>query len=131
MLNFTSSIEMRPENGTGYFIFCWYESGDALSGHHTICPCVDWQWNGTMHDTGFNVFSDCLTEETGTMINGLRDGTFSETVTYPGSIQLSYSYTYQNGKPLDLSTEEPTIATLGSLSTGTLDDPWVLEEIYW
>ena len=65
------------------------------------------------------------------MINGLRDGTFSETVTYPGSIQLSYSYTYQNGKPLDLSTEEPTIATLGSLSTGTLDDPWVLEEIYW
>ncbi len=132
MLNFTSSIEMRPENGTGYFIFYWYEFGRAVSGRHTMCPCVDWQWNGTMHSTGFNVFSDCLTEETGTMINSLCDGTFSETVTYPKNHTVfSYSHTYQNGKPLDLSVEEPVIATLGSLSSGTLDDPWVLEGIYW
>lgn len=132
MLDFDSLIEMRPENGTGYSISYWYESGRAVDGHHTMCPCVDWQWNGTMHSTGFNLFSDSLNEETGIMINSLRDGTFSKTNTYPKDhVVLSDSHTYQNGKLLDSSDEEPTFSTINRNFQGTLNDPWLLEAIYW
>lgn len=94
----SAKIEMRPENGTGYIYYfhcieaiasksedSWY---DALSIHRTICPCVDWQWNGTMNYTEdrfhYTTWSDGATCNStrhytlsGSIVDNLRDGTFT------------------------------------------------------
>lgn len=94
----SADIEMRSENGTGYVyrIQCidavaskaedsW---SDAVFIERTVCPCTDWQWNGTMNYT-YDYFhyqtwrdgSTCNSIEhmtlSGPVVCGLRDGTFT------------------------------------------------------
>lgn len=46
-------VEVRPENGTGYYYAA--ETGDNgyLEYQQATCACVDWQWNGAMHATKY------------------------------------------------------------------------------
>lgn len=46
-------VEVRPENGTGYYYEA--ETGDNgyLEYQQATCACVDWQWNGAMHATKY------------------------------------------------------------------------------
>lgn len=99
------TVEIRPENGTGYYCFAnksrmvdtagktdWLDYTNSV--WITSCPCVDWQWNGSMTTSEANeyfhrfVYDDCddttchtiaLVEVTGTMIDGLLEGTAVET----------------------------------------------------
>ena len=94
----SADIWMRPENGQGYIFKvscidavaslqeeCW---SNAVFVDRIVCPCTDWQWNGTMNYTSdFYHFYYSRDGETcnsldhtvmnGNMALGLRDGTFS------------------------------------------------------
>lgn len=95
-------IEMRPENGTGYYCHVsrsettnttgkdswldWSDSVDLFT-----CPCVDWQWYGNVSATEYDDYywrnfegTTCHTVQTttafGTMVDGLWDGTATSTM---------------------------------------------------
>ena len=93
-----AEIEMRSENGTGYIysIHCINavatKSEDSWSDgvfiERTVCPCTDWQWNGTMNWTydwfHRTTFQDGSTADSvdhrvlsGEMVNGWRNGNFT------------------------------------------------------
>ena len=97
-------VEIRPENGTGYHCFAYKSRMVDTAGKTewldysnsvliTSCPCVDWQWNGSMttseaHEYFLRLVYDdrdttchtiALVEVTGTMIDGLLEGTAVET----------------------------------------------------
>ena len=91
---------LRPENGTGY----WFDSrcysnpttkGSGFSPYEkytfAVCPCSDWQWNGTASITSshssYHFSNDPLISDirnlstsssttTGTMVNSVRQGVF-------------------------------------------------------
>lgn len=91
-------FEIRPENGTGYFINISHfepvaslnkESwSDSVFTELKSCPCSDWQWNGHFVQVVQNRFYQtwnnghtCKTEDIykteGEMQNSLRTGTFT------------------------------------------------------
>ena len=87
------NIQMRPENGMGYYLNLWAGSGDlweARDVQYITCPCADWQWNGELTDTRSDDFFQTLSQQygethssreesvtTGMVVNGLRSGTFT------------------------------------------------------
>lgn len=93
----SAEIELRPENGTGYYYRIQFieavatvgtESwSDALFIDAITCPCEDWQWNGAFMETdsfyNYHTFDhggvvDFVKTETttGTIEMGLRNGKF-------------------------------------------------------
>ena len=90
-------IELRPENGIGYYYYLHCINGvdvslgidwsDAVFIDQIICPCENWQWNGAMEYTysyyhyitwtdGGTVNSSDIVRTTGNIVNSLRDGVF-------------------------------------------------------
>lgn len=57
-------LEMRPQNGTGYYYAI--ERGDYSDRYQrTECPCVAWQWNGTLSSKSIEDSTHvCLRPET-------------------------------------------------------------------
>ncbi len=96
-------IEMRPENGTGYYVSVSDLKKEDLSMEtedHWLdysqtteilsCPCVDWQWNGPVSGRQCHEYlwrevrgTTCHTTETtqisGTIADGMWEGTLTET----------------------------------------------------
>ena len=96
-------IEMRPENGTGYYVqvynsekveFSLETEGSWHDYYWTdtilSCPCVDWQWNGSVSGQEYRESlwrntdgTTCHTTETaqfsGTMADGMWEGISMET----------------------------------------------------
>lgn len=94
-------IEMRPEEGVGYYCSVYSNSAALTEGRdswwdyyyssiYITCHCEDWQWNGTMNSLqqgrrkyqsadGYSNESQDSIFETGIMKNSLRDGAFHET----------------------------------------------------
>ena len=95
-------IEMRPENGTGYYCSVYRSETTNTTGKDSwldwsdsvdlcTCPCVNWQWNGTVSATEYDNYywrnfegTTCHTVRTttafGTMVDGLWDGTATSTM---------------------------------------------------
>ena len=99
----TLEIQLRPENGMGYYAHVYASEKVDLSmtpedywmDYYNIteivsCPCVDWQWNGAVHSTertdyfwrnteGSTNDSTITTTISGTMADGVWDGTATST----------------------------------------------------
>ncbi len=169
------AVEIRPENGTGYYCFAsksrmvdtagktdWLDYTNSV--WMTSCPCVDWQWNGSMTTSEANeyfhrfVYDDrddttchtiALVEVTGTMIDGLLEGTAVETTHEicdwspggPADSDEAYTETrrFQNGVLIEVNGEKWTGGTgyhlIGNYSgVGTVwGNYWqdFLENRYW
>ena len=96
-------LELRPENGTGYYVNVYHsekvdlslEPEDHWMDYYNVdqvitCPCVDWQWNGAVtsnerteylwrHTDGATNHSINTVQITGTMADGLWDNASTET----------------------------------------------------
>lgn len=91
------SLEMRPEDGTGYFcsVFRMKPTTSDIADEYggmawcdyvtvTTCPCADWRWNGEVRSTCWDKslyrFEEIesshstVTSMSGTMVDGLWDG---------------------------------------------------------
>ena len=97
------NIQMRPENGIGYYVSVYstekvdlsMETEDSWHDYYystqiTSCPCVDWQWNGELsssewteslwRDTeGTTCHRSDTVQITGTMVDGLMEGIATRT----------------------------------------------------
>jgi len=94
----SATIQLRPENGTGYYYRIHIIEAVATVGTESwsdaafidviSCPCADWQWNGTFEETDqfyhYHTFDDGGVADsvetkttTGTMNMSLRSGTFT------------------------------------------------------
>lgn len=94
-------VELRVEEGMGYICDVYYTAAVSHEGRENwweyyydttwiSCRCEDWQWNGTVSSTkdrrslwrsadGARDEETETIEETGSVINSLRDGTFVRT----------------------------------------------------
>ena len=127
------TIEIRPENGMGYYCFVkWenrkleYESYTEEDNTYTFdvvtCPCVNWQWNGKTSTINsfisYSIYNDPLenlefsivTTENGSLEQNFRSGNFSGTTNekansyyYNNEETTTYVKTYQNGMLIDYS----------------------------
>lgn len=92
------TIQMRPENGNGYYVSVtstekvdlsmetedsWFDYSRTAT--ITSCPCVDWQWNGEFQSSEWHEYfwrntvgtKDLVTfdsQTTGTIVYGLKEG---------------------------------------------------------
>ena len=113
-------LEIRPENGMGYYIQCRVDENDntllgvGTSISYTIvtCPCVDWQWNGSYTQEKYSRSAEYPNDAsyyrqqeyttTGQVVDGFFVGEFVthlvQTSSERGanSIQDTY-YTYEDG----------------------------------
>ena len=157
---FSIVCEMRPENGMGYKSFFSHTIPKTAEGYESKtrdfykAPCGNWQYNGTMtaatydwmmFSTG-NEHEDSVVES-GNMTDSVRDGVFTgtrhlirtaanevfEDVDNEKTISSAYEYgkcTLRNGEvPED--DGRSTIASISGNFSGTLDDEWIREELYW
>ena len=168
----SANIEMRPENGMGYIyhVECidavaslqedsW---SDAVFITRIACSCSNWQWNGTMNLTDdwyhYHTWRDggtCnLTErtiETGEIVYGLREGTFSaeknrveQWSKYPDLNEEEREAaitSYHDGVVLSSEGDRSTwrlmsgdvgqLVDITSFVKGTLDDQRVRDRIFW
>ena len=130
-------IEMRPENGIGYWLLANCNSGDVVAGANTTCAGEKWPWTGTLHEIFFDNSVHHRQETTGIMKNGLRDGTFLITITTLPETHIGRSSTtvYQNGICIEGGSNNASTNDLWTLSgcypNSTLDDPGILDVLYW
>ncbi len=166
----SAEICMRPENGSGYIfsVQCidavaslkeevW---SNAVFVERTVCPCTDWQWNGTMsyicdyyHDTYFTNGETCNSVDhevvNGNMVFSLRDGAFSiekhmtskwgRRSSYDTDEYASGSAYYEQGVLQSVSGDDSVtggnkgmLADIeGTYYDGSLNDQWVLDAFYW
>ena len=95
-------IGMRPENGTGYYCFVFRSETTNTAGKKSwldwsnsvkiiACPCVNWQWNGSVTGRDYHDYfwrdaegTTCHTSQTisatGVMVDGLWDGVVTSTI---------------------------------------------------
>ena len=95
-------IQIRPENGTGYYYDAYKSRMVDTAGRDgwhdyynvidvTSCPCIDWQWNGSASQSenreslyrsanGATCYTIESGEVTGTMADGLWEGPAVRTV---------------------------------------------------
>jgi tetratricopeptide (TPR) repeat protein len=96
------AVEIRPENGTGYYYDAYKSRMVDTAGRDgwhdyynvidvTSCPCIDWQWNGSASQSenreslyrsanGATRYTIESGEVTGTMADGLWEGPAVRTV---------------------------------------------------
>lgn len=80
-------IEIRPENGTSYYLDIEYDPFDTAKSTkiitYTTCQCVDWQWNGEYNSVyrfiglEYEGYPEWSKTTAGVMVNSKRDGTFT------------------------------------------------------
>lgn len=102
--NYIWDIQIRPQNGMGYYAYMWRTVGSDASKNSSSwyweysdltnvvsCPCIDWQWNGLFNGQEFSNALQHMDQETfngalrkmqrnryvtGQMKDSLRDGAF-------------------------------------------------------
>lgn len=79
-------VEVRPENGDGYYYSAGTGDNGYLEYQQATCACIDWQWNGAMHATQYEcrpqqsvnglyyMYYDAVAD--GTLKNSLLEGEF-------------------------------------------------------
>lgn len=151
-------ITIRPQNGMGYKLTVEYftdkEDGSYLCDINICsCLCVDWQWNGTLNqkeiyryiskDPNCEQYSEQMT--TGNITNGLRDGEFYITNYFLKDYEDDKHWkdhestsesvdTYDMGVCIlnsGIETGDDYITTWDGYISGTLQDQWTLDDIYW
>ncbi len=168
--NESASMEviLRPENGMGYDAYIYAnrvastEGRDSWSDSTSVrwinCPCVDWQWNGTMnlmetedrsfcsaeHNATNNVFTEI--SESGEMVCNLRDGAFTRTVhtvndwtkyeNMDSDSTETTTSTYQNGELITESADDLPDAMIDIYGYGNADENGnvyldSLDALYW
>lgn len=97
-------VQVRPENGAGYYYSADTGDNGYLEYQQATCACIDWQWNGAMHATKYwcrpqtsvnglyYTYYDAVAD--GTLENSLLEGEFIsvENITYsdfPGLVTKS------------------------------------------
>lgn len=125
----TLDVEARPENGTGF-----YANISETTLCQSSCACEEWQWNGNVTQSVYNIVGintdpELSWEDTGTIKNNLRDGTFTHKY-----MNRNFTEVYQDGVLLErdgIKTNDFMIYT-GTLYTypeSMLNE--VIDEIYW
>ena len=132
------TIEVRPENGIGYYVDVITSGGMASEeGDYSIglssCACTNWQWNGVFNRKIYTASQGTdLTlygEQNGTIKEGLREGVFEGTHT---KHNYHSSELYQDGILIEYdgrTIENPS--TIGGIITyGGAKELW-LDALYW
>lgn len=122
-------VEIRPENGTGF-----YANISDMSLCQSSCVCEDWQWNGDVTQSVYNIVGtngelQLSWEDTGTLKNNLREGTFSHKY-----MNHNFTEVYQNGVLMERDgvEENDSMIHTGTLYTypeSMLNE--VIDDIYW
>lgn len=115
--SFVFEIEIRPENGMGYFVRGSYAIWDSRelqshSGQIIVGPCINWSWNGEMDTQNWHRFldnrygpSEDEVVETGAVINGLWHGEATSVRTNDNGYRDVTTATFDNGVCLEMARD--------------------------
>lgn len=107
------NIEMRPENGMGYYASANFDTDGSgnYGSYWATCNCVNWQFNGLMDSMKYWASGDQNGTEscTGPVVNNARHGVHEFSLIYNGDNGFT-TETYEYGTLVE-SEEEYMIGT--------------------
>lgn len=152
------TLEMRPENGMGYYFDIMYsndmerEDGwtDRVWIYQVACPCKDWCWNGELNCTRIEKQNVSLHEPRtrkiigadnyiytdtthGNIVEGLRDGEYDiEHSSYIESINRTTTENKIESYHQGLQNDFPAIYSVYEFGfSASLSDDWFIDKLYW